>query len=309
MTATYIYIRAGTASDADLLLVETSLFTHAENLPDGCWFKRHFAGLGKTTGTGYVAAPPSPTGEKDGIAIYALPIPANVFREMLHGMRFMDLLPDMYRHVPPSLRNDMTLSTWRHYLDYYGLAMEEEGEDEPGTKRLKTEADLKTERDKIFDASIKMQYYVRVIRALVARIKAENPQWPAFQARAVPELKMHFVNTYARHSQDGSFTFMLPLPGDPALPDANIAHELGLGFSCDMPGRKSDAKEYLTKSFIKELGLVNSDVYWHLIRNRKSHAKKPDYITTWPTATQRDERIELTPGDHDILEMTVHYTQ
>lgn len=302
-----IYIRAGTAADSSLFLVESALFTIAGSLPDGCTLPRMIrngSGGGDDPGVDdYRAASSAWMGEHDGRPVFGLPIPPHVFAEMLHGMRFMDLLPDMYRHVPPSLKKrGMKLAAWRHYLQYYGLALEA---DEPEDHVSKEERKHAKKRAKL-EQMPRGAFLKRVCVALAAAIKG-CPNWPRFVAGALPILRCDLVSSYLnRPAGEPSSSFTLQLKGKPLVSGSvHVAFELGCASGDD--GMKPQKQEAISAWLLEALGYAGTHVAtFHTIRNH-TEGKRDGVVDTvycWPASTD-GQAIRLTMGYHDIVTLKI----
>ena len=300
----YIYLRAGHADPQALFLVESSLFTVRGSLPDGCWFFQQF---GQQAGSRFPR--PQPLREERCVPVYGVPCPDMVMRELLHGMRcamhlvlhsppppsFMDELPDMYRHLPTALRKHLNLATWRKYLSRFGLDMAQvEEKDEDDESRP-------AKRQKVHPISQLAQtsrglYIKRAAEATIAHIKSGHPGWSLLETGVSREITACFV--YSRDdAKDGCYSYYLPVPGDPPAPHSFPAVDLGTA----LDGLE---RRYADLSLDEAVGprfLAAS----HILRRFGSRAKKPDVIDHWPLSPNGRDDVTLTPGEHDILLITI----
>jgi hypothetical protein len=302
----YIYIRAGSAHDSALFLMDSLLFTVPGSLPDGCILPHIVCGGGGIKQGG------ARLGEHDGLPVFGVDIPAAVFAEMIHGIRFMDLLPDMYRHVPPKLHKaGMSLYTWRRYLMHYGLALEDDGSGEEEDSAAKIARDRAAKRARL-EEDPRGQLLKRIVIALATRIKEEHPQWAQFVAGTHAKLHCVFVSTYKANVQ-GDRTFYLTVPGEPVVQERIcVAWALGLGLNSNgtgralSPGGLQCREEAIEDWLLAELcGAENFSAHLYNLRTRNSKAKKPDLIKEWPTSLDGRE-VSLTPGAHDILGLKIY---
>ncbi len=303
----FIYIRAGSASDSSLFLMDSLLFTVPGSLPDGCILPHIVCGGGGVKPGG------ARMGEHQGIPVFGVDIPAHVFTEMVHGIRFMDLLPDMYRHVPQSLKSaGMSLYVWRRYLAHYGLALEaaNDAEDDKEDYVAKKARERAAKRAKL-EEDPRGQLLKRTVMALAAKIKAEHPKWTAFSTGVEVQLCCIFVSTYDP-TEDGDYTFFLSIPGDPPVSDpVRVAWALGRGLSSNGHGWGIDFdKIEIREDAIEEWILVGLELpntftaSFTTIRKHESKAKHHDRFRQWPASPDGQE-VELTPGSHDILRLNI----
>jgi hypothetical protein len=299
--------------DGQRFIVETAQLTRPGSLPDGCWFRRVFAGLDPKVGTGPIIDPPTPLyiDAETKLPVYPLALPSYVLDAMLQGMRFMDMLPDLYRHMPSSIENRISLATWRKYLTDYGLdlvSVDDKGEGEEHKKRQKRETDDDTTTAKIREMP-ETQFLERVVRALADRIRAEHPRWQQFvlgmwigpNSRPLDQLDIYLVS---QHRPGGeNFTFMLSVPGDPPMAPVDVAAVLGHGLRDIDKGVNYEIYSYLTKIFVKALNPGKPvRVYWNV------HYRLPpdviqDKITGWPLPAKLRDFTEL---GYDILKLEIH---
>lgn len=277
-------------SEHDLVLVDATLFSTAGQLAPSSWFARVFGGQFQR---------PPPLGTHLGQPIYGIDIPGPILREMLHGMRFGALLTDMYQDVPVALAQQVDLATWRTYLEYYVLGVqvpvgaEASPSDDDDGERPRKRARL--------DDSPFLAHIRRFATALAAKLRAEHPVWTAFAAGAKRTLTCWFVSTYHPDTDDGNHTFYLPLEGPPLVPAVRVAHELmHLGYASKL--------DVFIPALLAGLGLTPDNTIARLTthRNHKSKAKTFDMAIHWP-ACRGGPPVRLTPGVHDIMDLTLAY--
>ena len=291
----FIYLRAGTAADSSLFLVESRLFTMPGSLPSSSWFVRTFGGSMKR---------PDPIGEHDGLPVFGLPLPAAVFAAMLNGMRCQELMAELIDHIPPKVKEaGISLRLWQWYLADMGLVsidtIEEEiqarHENDQETKRIKLEEQKEKERTRL-EALVGYKIMPRLAQALAARIKAEHPKYNNFNAGLVNSLTCSFVNTFTREDGVGSFKDEIVIPGAPLVDPINIAFAFGFQF-------KHEVTEYFQHLLAAEFLPQKIKIIGHLRCKRKSKAK-PRAVEHWPSAARG---LLITPFHHDLYEIVLYY--
>ncbi len=239
-------------------LVEACLFTTLGSLPSGCWFDHVF-------GT-QATERPVPVSERDGMPVYGIGIPGQIFEEMLHGMRFPELLPTMARELPKHLGYYCDLPTWQHYLEYYlGIAI-------PAGKRVR-DAEPADETPAAKRARFPRNVYLRrVADALATRIKAEHPKWAPFYSGIVRRLVCQFTTV------DPDSSFAIP-SGD--VPPVDMAAFLLAIYP--------DEGTIFKRALAQALGFPDADI--DMMRGCDPEALE------WPSRSSRlNESVHLTVG-------------
>ena len=290
LSSTYIYVQGTTGEPrlVDALIFEGSAPS---------WFSHTF---------GPRVRRPTPIYTLHDIPVFAIPLPAQIFDEMLHGLRFPDLLPDMLRHVPQKIKNEITAKTWQRYLVDMQLdrvEAKDDGDDDDDEarhkrRRIETE-DKKKKAHEALLQSPRGKLLVRMGTALAARIKAEHPGWPDMANGVYKALAMDFVNTFDNESDEGPYADMLALPGDPPAEPVNMAWMLSFHIN------SSDEKDIFRDALATGLKDVipNIRVFEMSYVKRKTQRKTKIAIKYWPSAARGHL---ITPGEHDMLHILLN---
>lgn len=271
----------------NLVLVDAALFT-AGNVSG--WFSNVF-GSDKFRRT-------PPVGEKDKLPMYYLPIPRAVVLELVRAMRFPVLIDDMVRHVPLSIKSNLSLATWRQYLDYYGFTPAKAAEPKLDGTLVRETARGRVVR---LEGCLPFKYARRVAEALVGEIKLKHPDYAAYTAGQTSRILCEFLSVYEDTPYD---TYRLPLPGEPVVKPISVAwylaHRLMKGNVWDWDDHMpSDL--YFKYCFERAMGeCVSVDMV--LVLARQSRAKRPFKLAHWPSLSQS---LEASTGNYEVLRMTV----
>ena len=284
-----IYIRT---QDSEILFaLKSVVLTEDSAIPAHGLLRRMFDGKTK---------PPEPIFYKDEIPVFFLQIPSGIFKVMQQGFMF----PDSWDTLRDNLPRDISLELWDKYIEYYGLVFEEEANElePPAPKRPKLMSKKESKEFEFQEAEKKRtiprwDFYRRASVALAKYIETNCPNWNKLLSGQKTEIKCQFINTYNRDSLDGSFTFRLPIEGEPRIEPISVAHELGF----NLPWFKDNAPCVMAiMEFMERYWDWKYKVWFKVEASRKS-TRKTDILTDhWPAG-----KHELTPKDHDVLRIDI----
>lgn len=269
-------------------LVEQSVF---ERTP-GSWFHNTFIKTKRPDPIAY-----RDDGGAGRIPVYGIPLPDAVFSRMLLGLRFPDMLPNMWKAVPPGLR--VTREEWQRYLVDMSLdgycKRPTDGDDERKAKRRKAREDAYR---RACETPFRKRWK-RIALALAEKITADHPHWASLKLGTTEVIAAEFVTTQVRPTLDGVYDDVIAVPGEPAIPPVSIATVLcDEGDVDDHRFFRNTLRTALLQHFTPETPLT-VELYRIPIRSAR---KRGISINYWPS-TARGRT--LTQGTHDVVRISI----
>lgn len=240
-----------------------------------------------------------PVGEKDKIPIYYLPIPRAVVLELVRAMRFPVLIDDMVLHVPLSIKNHLSLATWRQYLDYYGFMPATASKPKRDGVALREKARAKLAA---LEASPPFKYARRVAEVLVGQIKLAHPAYTRFMAGQVSEVVCDFLSSFNGARPP---TYILQLAGDPVVNPVSVAWYLGHGLKKSeglwLQSDRAPNDHYFSYCVERAMG-ERVTVHMNLVVKRQSKAKRPFALYPWPSPSAV---LDVSDRNYEVLKMSI----
>jgi len=275
----FVYLR----TEHEDTLVESSLFAR---IPCS-WFFNTFVAMKLPTPVDF-------KGEAR-VPVYGIPLPDHVLRAMMNALRFPELLPDLFKHLPWSYgKEKMNLYTWQRYLADMGLdQFEEEDEEEKEAKRRRLE------EEKMAKETPERRLQRRVAKALAESLRDGHPAFAKLLTGEITSLRAQYVYTQVADGPDGNFYDVLPIPGDPPVEPIQVAWFVGAKHGRELHDVFRDYFVAALKASVPAIPSINA---CSVFTAPKAKRKNGIPITHWPSAARGHD---LTEGYHNVLEVHV----